>query len=348
MENVGILVDRKVFQMMKNNYPGNGKLDLYNLTARQEGMTPVYLNLAHINLRNKRAVGYRYSGGQYLPVHITLPQVIYNRALPMTGQATGRLNRLNRLCLVFNGRSRYTKYEIHRLLNRRFKASLPVTTPYSIRSLASMMKRHEQLYVKPQSSSLGNGIIKLTRMMRGRWHVRKPRGSQVVTSREAVRIVHQLAGREPYLIQKGITLAQYRGRPYDIRVAVQRNETGAWQVSGMMGRVARRGSHVTNVSRGGTVKAVHSLLQHSFKHPESVSRSVRSLSLNISRYLSTRLRNLADVGLDIGVDAKGKPYFIEANFRYQRNGFKKAGMRRTHRLVHQTPIRYARYLLRRR
>src|SRR5690606_35205332 len=136
--------------------------------------------------------------------------------------------------------------------------------------------------------------------------------------------VSRIVRKQKYMIQQTIPLAKYKGRPYDIRVTVQRALHGQWQVTGMYGKVARKGSHVTNVSRGGTAKTCDQLFRHSFSQPHRIDHSLKQFSMRISRYLGSQLKRLADVGLDVGVSQDGKPYFIEMNGRDMRYGFKKA------------------------
>lgn len=56
--------------------------------------------------------------------------------------------------------------------------------------------------------------------------------------------------KEDLYDSKTIALATYKGRPYDLRVSVQRGTTGKWQVTGVVGKVAGAGRHVTNVAKG--------------------------------------------------------------------------------------------------
>lgn len=345
MSNVGILVDARVFRNIPGGKTGHEQIRLYNKAAARHGMTPVYLCLARLHPSEGFAYGYVYSGSKYSLLKVAIPRVIHNRAMPTTARDQSRLRRLRQLSLVFNGRNRYLKYRIHRLLSGSFASNLPSTESYSKSGLHRMMNRFDSVFVKPQSSSVGKGIMKLSRAGNV-WKLQLPKGTVVSGGEAAVaRTVDRVASKKRYLIQKTIPLARYKGRPYDIRVSVQRADGGQWRVTGMVGKVARRGSHVTNVARGGSVKRCEPLFGSGGMNPTSVSGSIKSLSLNIARYLGKRLDHLADVGLDIGVTSTGKPYFIELNCRDQRYSFRKAGMRDTFYETYANPIRYARYLL---
>ena len=60
------------------------------------------------------------------------------------------------------------------------------------------------------------------------------------------------------------TLATKNGRPFDLRVMVQRHPNAHWQVTGMLAKVAGKGFIVTNIRRsGGKVVTVENAIRHS-------------------------------------------------------------------------------------
>jgi len=347
MGTIGILVDPGVFRGIRSGRTGSENLRLYNKAAAKHGLKILYMSLDRISPSFRSAFGYKRVKGKYVSGNYPIPKVIHNRTLSFSARSRMRLRRLKRIRRVFNGQNRYSKYRIHKLLRGVFPSHLPVTVPFSRAHLREMMSRFGSLYIKPRSSSVGSGIIRISRKKSGKWQVRLPNASLVADAKKTVSIVMRYVRKRKYIIQQTIPLATYNGRPYDIRVSVQRGASGFWQVTGMYGKVARKGSHVTNVARRGTAKPCDVLLRHSFADPMRVAANLQHVSLSIARYLGRRLDNLADIGLDMGVDAAGHPYFIEMNGRDQRYGFRKAGMPGAFYRVYETPLLYAKYLLRR-
>nr|WP_243735053.1 YheC/YheD family protein [Paenibacillus turpanensis] len=264
--------------------------------------------------------------------------------MPFSKELQQKLEKLSRRYEVFNSCTRYSKYRIHRILEKRFMEHLPTTKGYGRQRLRDMMKSFKSLYIKPQSSSIGKGIIKIARQSDRLWKIQLPHKTKVMTQSRTEKTVDQYVKSKDYIIQEAIPLADYQGKPYDVRVSVQRGADGQWQMTGMYGKVARKGSHVTNVARRGTVKKCSVLFSHSFQNPGQVAAEVQRVSLQMTQYLGEQLKNLADVGLDIGVDRSGKPYFIEMNGRDQRYGFKKAKMKKTFYRTYENPILYAKYI----
>ncbi|MBP1155781.1 MULTISPECIES: YheC/YheD family protein [unclassified Paenibacillus] len=208
------------------------------------------------------------------------------------------------------------------------------------------MNECSELYVKPTSGSIGNGIIKIKKKSSGNWTIYWKKEKHLQKSlRKTFAFIEQKVGPQNYLIQEAIPLATYHGRPYDLRVSVQRGRTGEWQISGMVGKVAAAGRHVTNVAKGGKVKRGEKLFRHSGLSVESMKKEVNRASLEIANYLGDQLPHLADIGLDMGVTRNGSVKFIEMNGRDQRITFKKAGMRSTFFDTYLTPIQYAVFLM---
>jgi len=308
------------------------------------------MSLRKVDVGKRRATGYICVNGKYKLVTRAIPSVIHNRTLVFKKKYTGRLKRLGVKSHVFNARNRYGKVQIDRLLRRNptFWGNLPMTRTFGKKQLSEMMNQYGNLYIKPQSGSVGRGIFRLKKLASGLWSVRKAKSTVILPNQKVYLKLRTWMKGRPYLIQKGIELATHNGRPYDLRVSVQKGANGLWRVTGMVGKVARKGSYVTNIARGGKVIRCETLFANS-RLPVGITKlRVRNLSLRISAYLASKLRRLSDVGLDIGVDRYGKPYFIEMNGRDQRYAFHRGGLKTVFFETYANPIRYGIFLAKRR
>ncbi|WP_274468448.1 MULTISPECIES: YheC/YheD family protein [unclassified Paenibacillus] len=343
---VGVLLDLKTYKGIPRGRTGNERLALYDKAGRMLGLKPFYMCLHYVN--GKWALGYSYKRKKYKLIRRAIPKVTHNRAITLTPYLKRKLKLLSRSSNVFNRQNRYDKHLIHKLVLGHASLSkyLPESVKYSRRRLENAMTKHASLFIKPTNSSVGNGIIKISRHASGAWKMygifRKPK---LVSCKQAVAYIGNAVRKKTYMIQEAIPLATYRGRPYDLRVSVQRGEHGQWQITGIVGKVAASGRHVTNVAKGGSVKRSEELFKASGLNPEQVKHELHQATLAIAKHLSNHLPHLADLGLDVGVDQNGNVKLIEVNGRDQRYSFKKANMRRTFYQTYETPLRYAKYLM---
>jgi hypothetical protein len=347
-QTVGILLDHDMYKEIPNQRTGYEHIQLYNKAGRQIGVQPFYMSLRHIN--NKSALGFIYDGRRYRLMKRRIPKVTHNRAITLTSIWKKKLETLAQSSIVFNRLNRFSKHKIYDLLlkNRSLRKYLPHTKRYSRQNLNSVMKMRDYpaLFIKPTSGSVGNGIFKLTQHTSGKWnmHWKKGKPNRSTQKRTAEFLDHYI-GNQSYIIQEAIPLATFNGRPYDLRVSVQRGANGKWQLTGMVGKVAAVGRHVTNVAKGGSVKRCEELFQASGFQTEAMQQAVSNVSLEIAKFLGNKLPHLADIGLDMGVDRNGNIKLIEMNGRDQRITFKKAKLHDTFFQTYSTPLLYAKYLL---
>lgn len=346
---VGILLDRKTYLGIQSKQTGYEQIDLYNQAAEKLGITLFYICLQETS--GKSILGLCYENKSYRLLRLPIPKVIHNRAISLSPYMLKKLKHLAASSQVFNRQNRYDKLLIHMLLHTKesLRAHLPATLAYSRRHVLEAMERFTDFFVKPTNSSLGKGIMKLSKQENGTWELfwsnKEPRG---LSREEALAFIQTKVGKQSYLIQEAISLATHQGRPYDLRVSVQRGARGKWQVSGIAGKVAGQGRQVTNLGKGGEAWRCEPLFQRSGFHPERMKEAVEQVSLKLAEILGNRLPNMADIGLDIGVDKTGHIWFIEVNGRDQRYEFKQLKMDDTFYQTYETPLLYAKYLLNKR
>ncbi|MBW4839901.1 MAG: YheC/YheD family protein [Paenibacillaceae bacterium] len=356
-DTVGILLNSSMYRGIPTHRTGQEWIAGYEETAREYGLTPVFLRLGGIDSAGNSCVAYVYNGIEYVEQRLPLPSVIHNRALYPRIAAHQKLQSLkNRGITVFNVNNRYGKDFIHRLLWNapQLQEYLPAAMPLTSGNLRRMMSRHPDLILKPIRGSVGHGVMRLRYTPLSGWELtyaspmNKQRWNTVrLQRRELPSWTRRILRRTPYLVQERIPLAEYEGRPIDLRITVQRGSRGEWGVTGRFAKVAAAGSFVCNIAKGGEALPAEELLDKALSEEivSSALADVENLALAISNHLGAKLPLLADLGLDIGLTANGRPYFIECNGRDQRYGFRKAGLSEVWKDTYRQPMAYARYLL---
>ncbi|MCS1350052.1 YheC/YheD family protein [Mechercharimyces sp. CAU 1602] len=214
------------------------------------------------------------------------------------------------------------KWRVYKQLmgNKRLSSALPETRLWTIPTMWRMLNRHKSIILKPSAGTGGYAVIRLTFLQNGRVEVRYA-GKRYVTRRK--RKVNQLIcalvdwGGSAYIVQQYIPLATIHGCPIDHRVMLQRKTLRSpWVITGYHSRKAGKDEKViTNVKRGKAkvLPVETTLIQAAVKEsPQKVLQKMKRLSILIAKH-TARSPLCKEIGVDLGVDKKGKVWIIETN-----------------------------------
>jgi hypothetical protein len=345
---VGILVDGLIYSGIKTNRSYFEHISFYEEACKQFGLCPCFFRLKDIKPETDQIQALvKGNNGKYELENITIPKIIHNRGLFFRNESKQKIKNLQKTgVIIFNDWNRYGKWDIHEILmkNEELRTHLPETKRASSLNFKEMMEKHSELIIKPNSGSLGGGVVMVEKKDSELWEVCYNQKREAFTN-DWPEIIRKKVLNKNYIIQERIPLAEYQGSPFDLRVSVQKNGIGEWQVTGVVGKVAKIGNYVTNVAKGGTCKTLSELLSNfSDLDFNEVYHSIEKFSIKAVSELNKYFPNLADVGLDIGLTTEGFPMFIECNGRDLRITFGKAKMNDVWKATYTTPISYARYL----
>jgi hypothetical protein len=214
-----------------------------------------------------------------------------------------------------------SKMEKTRELKRHpgIRSIIPETQLMTRDGLERMLRRYRLVYVKPVQGSQGQGVIRAEQIGRGR-NCRyiyqlgtKPRS--FASFDRFYRSLLRSKLRRQYLMQRGIPLLTYRNRRFDVRIMVQRTSRLPWRSTGYIGRLSHPRHIVTNYHSEGTPMALEQLLSPymSGKIKLRYIAGLRRIGTGIARHLNKKYRNFREIGVDIGIDQRLKPWLIEVN-----------------------------------
>ncbi|WP_186786139.1 YheC/YheD family protein [Paenibacillus agilis] len=206
------------------------------------------------------------------------------------------------------------------------KVFQPETTSFSPENLYQMLYKHTMLYIKPEGGTGGAGIIRVGLINHSASYLlQKDTFSERWDQFDQLygRLTHFI-GKKKYLIQQGIHLLTHNKRPLDLRIMVQRNKGDAWEMTGMLARVAAPRKVVTNYHRGGTLHQVDSVLKQ-YADPNRLQELKKQLEQNAlltAKHLNKHFPTLIELGIDIGLDKQLKPWILEVNTQPDKNIFR--------------------------
>lgn len=349
---IGILVNAGLYRRIPSGRTKHEMLSFYEEAAAYYDMFPCYFRLQDIHTSSGEVLALVPKGINkgYKRTWMPLPKVIHNRAIYLSSKSQQQLNRIASSSLhIYNLCNRYGKLHIYDLLmrNEEIRPHLPGTINASVSTLQQYMELYDSLILKPDNGSVGKGIYKLEKDQKG-WTLQYKQGKRprkISFSHRIPLFLRKRMQQRKYIIQQRLPLATWRNRPFDLRVSVQRNITGHWQVTGIVGKVARKNGYLTNVAQGGKVYPLSVLLT---EYPDldlhAAEENTQQFALTVANELSSQLPNLADLGMDVGITEHGYPLFIECNGRDQRYSFRDAKMMDEWKATYTNPVSYARYL----
>lgn len=203
--------------------------------------------------------------------------------------------------------------------NPLIRGHIPETKSMNKESLHRMLHKHKMVYIKPNSGTFGNGV------MRVEWNERDPSSPyhyQNGTRKKRFGSFHTMytairkdMTRKNYLVQKGIHLLKYRGNRFDIRVMVQQSPNRKWETTGIIGRVAHPQKIVTNFHNGGKLMPVETLLAGylSRDNKQRYIHKLKKLGLQVAKAMHVKYKKIKEIGLDVAVENDLKPWILEVN-----------------------------------
>lgn len=299
-------------------------------TGRRMGVTVYVLTPEGLRPGAKTVKGFLLNphskGPRWVATTLPLPDVVYNRIpsrrhemRPAEQKALAILSTMPGIHL-FNP-AFFNKWTLFLHMGRSEKLSrlLPDTVEWEGGTrLDEMVKKHSTLFLKPVNGKAGNGMIRISQQERGYEIIHQTlRGKQRFhSSDDKLRSkLKALTRNRKYILQQGIQLARYRGRPFDLRLLLQKKGTGQWDVTGIGVRVAGGGAISTHVPMGGSIAPIGEVLRSLFGNQAStITEHLQSTALEIASHIEKEEgKNLGEMSMDLGLEPDGKIWFFEAN-----------------------------------
>lgn len=215
--------------------------------------------------------------------------------------------------------------------------------------LEQFLLKYEDVFLKPIHGHSSKGIIRVKLHRKGNVEVTYQKEYQTFrkeleSPKKLWKFIPHLFSATPYLMQKSIQTVQWKGRPTDIRLNINKNETGEWGVSALFTRYALNGSHIGS-GRGiqymplDMKRFLNDMFPDDKVKVEDTEKAIVDLGFNICRAFDKSEQHMADLGIDLGLDENWHLWIFEVNSL----PFPFAEPIMDHSLTR--PLEYAHYLL---
>ncbi|MDN4592970.1 YheC/YheD family protein [Polycladomyces subterraneus] len=264
---------------------------------------------------------------RWIPATMPMPNIVYNRIPNRLSEKRHEEQDAIQFFLdtpgiqLFNP-SFFDKWTLYEYLMNSDETQpfLPETVQWNNGTeCRQLFQRHPILFLKPVDGKAGLDMIRI---------IRKPNGYEVIhQTRNGKKRYHTtqlkslwqfletLTYHRKYILQQGIPLATYRNRPFDLRLLLQKDGTGCWQVTGLGIRVAGQDAISTHVPMGGSIAPAPEVLRDVFRNRQSeIQEAIEQTALKIARHIETEKQcNLGEMSMDLGIEQDGRLWFFEAN-----------------------------------
>lgn len=200
------------------------------------------------------------------------------------------------------------------------KSYLPKTLLFTRSNLSTMLSRFNTIYFKPTSGSGGASIVKITKHDKT-YNAQLRKSKKTFPSQEKLYYwMKSFAGKRSFILQKGIALAKTKGKPFDIRVMVQKTKEQKWNTTAIFCKVGRAGKVATNYNQGGHLQFLSPTLSgagYSQPQQSALKAELDKLGLQVARVFSRHSKGFKELGLDVAIDQNDRLWILEVNTRPQ-------------------------------
>lgn len=257
-----------------------------------------------------------------------IPDIIYNRIRyrhielsPVVHSTLAKCEQHSNV-KIFNTRF-LDKWEVYEVLDSDPNIShlMPPSMVYNKKNLNIFLQNYPEFFIKPISSSMGKGIIKIIRSPDGSYIYKISKNGNLITECASgsdlhIKLAKYLEKEKQYLIQKGIDLSRINDCVFDMRTLTQKDSQGRWTLIGIGVRVAAKDNFLTHIPNGGKSAKYDEIISKVFgeKSKQSINKQINNIIKYVPKVLEKQLGlNLAILSIDIAADSAGMLWIIEVN-----------------------------------
>ncbi|SDH39057.1 YheC/D like ATP-grasp [Alteribacillus persepolensis] len=258
---------------------------------------------------------------KWLQKYFRLPGVIFRMG--------GQFKRTNipayfrsRPTVVLNLFQSFDKLEQFRFLRKhpKLRACLPETKTLSLankKQLFSFIHKHRHVYVKAVFGFQSKHIMKISKRKKGVYQYKYYQSKMRTGKAGKTKLLKKMKKyfkSQSLIIQKAVPLMNKHRRHFDIRVELNRTRDGTLKAAGYCIRQSKKGHFTTKQSgKYPLAKYFRNKLNYSSKDVQNIIDHVDKLAKTAYEAIEEKYGPIAEMGIDMLLDRKGKFRIIECN-----------------------------------
>lgn len=330
------------------------------LFGRKQGIRVFVFSPRQVDFSSRMVKGFEYRNGAWQSDTFPLPALIYDRCFvgPAYRHYKPYVEKLqNDRNITFLGHGLSGKWQVHQMLSKSSQLApfLPPTEILTYGTLQETLEKYGAAIIKPMAGTHGIGVVRIKEIRDGYEASGRNRDNQpfrrVLRTRDGLKsFVSSFTAGRKFLVQPYLELHTSDGIPFDVRVLVQKNGQGKWEITGKAVRLGDKRSITSNLHGGGKAVSLAEFLSKHFKPAlkTRIDQQITRLANDLPPFLEESHGRLVELGIDVGIDIAGNVWIIEVNSRPGRTVFSMIDdpIARLHSVTQ--PVRYAHYLMKER
>ncbi|RED52817.1 YheC/D-like protein [Cohnella lupini] len=222
---------------------------------------------------------------------------------------------------------------------------VPRTERFDRSGLRSMLARYSTVFFKPNGGTGGFHIYRITKLKSGYLVQHNASKIRFATFDALYARLSVYERAQSFLLQKGIQLASTKGRPFDIRVMVQKEDDGRWKSTALFTKIGKSEKVATNYNQGGKIGYFRQTLSGAGFGEAAINSKeleLKRLGVSVGRLFDKRKQGFRELGLDVALDRKGRAWILEVNTRPQFYPLKRMGDNGMYRRILSYAQKYGR------
>lgn len=202
--------------------------------------------------------------------------------------------------------------------------------------------------LKPINGSRGVGIIAVKQDSENitityhKGHDKKTKNFS--TLKDLSKWCEKLISQQAYLLQPLLPLTDANNYPFDIRLFLQKDQNGEWNLIEKGIRKGYHGSFLSNLNSGGDPLSFADWSQSlTYKQKYLLEDELATIIHSLPPLLEKQFKQLFEIGVDIGYAQDGSIWILDINSKPGRKTFTKTNPKLKERL-YNAPLKYCQFL----